>query len=194
MQSFKRAPRRRAQRGVVAVEFGLLALIFFGVVFGTMEVARAMYLWSTMVESTQRAARVAANSRFDSVTLAKIRADAMSDRTGGMFMTGDLNATNIKIDYLDSTLTPVSPMPSCPGEHILNCSADVNGRSCIRFVRARLCTTASSASSADICTVVPYVPIIGGGFFPTGGMKIPTFSTITPAGLLGHVPGASSCP
>src|SRR4051812_15383650 len=50
----------RREGGVYAVEFSLVALIFFVFVFGTIELSRAMYLFNTLQEVTRRAAAAAA--------------------------------------------------------------------------------------------------------------------------------------
>ncbi len=190
MHPTRRTIRARAQRGVVAVEFGMLALVFFSLVFGTLEIARAMYLWSMMIESTQRAARGAAQARFDSATQEQVRNAAMFGQTGGVFMAGNLRPANLRIDYLNNGLDPVNP-PACPYQQIVNCSANVNAANCIRFVRVRLCTSGDGAGG---CTRVDYIPLFGGSFFPSGLLQFPTFATITPAGLLGHQPGGAACP
>jgi len=54
-------PRARGQRsrGAVAVEFALVSLVFFTILFGAMEMARLMFYWNTAAEVTRLGARMA---------------------------------------------------------------------------------------------------------------------------------------
>jgi hypothetical protein len=107
-----------------------------------------------------------------------------------MPLRGNLREEHLAIDYLDGRLEPVSPMPSCPGQNIINCNQDPDGPSCIRFVRVRLCSDGGSAG----CARVNYVPMIGANFFPGAPLHFPTFATVTPVATLGHQPGvAGNC-
>ena len=47
------------QRGVAAVEFALIASIFFTLVFGVMEMGRMLFYMNTAAEATRLGARVA---------------------------------------------------------------------------------------------------------------------------------------
>jgi hypothetical protein len=180
----------RSQRGVAAVEFALGAMLFFTFVFGVIELARALYMWSTMIEVTRRAARSAAYSDFSGPTLLAVRRRAIfADLPGGMPLRGNLTEDNLNIDYLNGSLTRIDP-PSCPARNLVNCATDPNGASCVRFVRVRLCTTSSGA----LCDRVDYVPIVGADFFPGGPLQFPTFATVTPVATLGYRPGvAGAC-
>nr|WP_305907145.1 TadE family protein [Methylomarinum sp. Ch1-1]MDP4519872.1 pilus assembly protein [Methylomarinum sp. Ch1-1] len=51
---------RKLQRGASMVEFALIALVFFTLIFGIIEFARVMFVYNTLVEATRRGARVAA--------------------------------------------------------------------------------------------------------------------------------------
>jgi len=179
----------RAQCGVAAVEFALGAILFFTFVFGVIELARALYMWSTMIEVTRRAARGASMADFsDPSILAAVRGKAMfAELPGGLPLRGKLSEDNLSIDYLNGSLERVSPVPACPEQNIINCNTDPEGASCIRFVRVRLCVAGDSAD----CTRVDYDPIISANFFPGAPLKYPTFATVTPVATLGHQPGAA---
>lgn len=186
-------PRPRAQRGATAVEFALGVMLFFTFVLGVIELARAMYMWSTLVEVTRRAARGAASADFgDPAALTVVRHKAFfGELDGGMPLRGNLSDDNLSVDYLNGALARVDPMPACPGQNIVNCTQDPEGAACIRFVRVRLCQESSGAG----CTRVDYVPMVGANFFPGGPLQFPTFATVTPVSTLGHQPGsAGSCP
>ncbi|MDT1883665.1 pilus assembly protein, partial [Acinetobacter baumannii] len=57
-------PGRTRQQGVAAMEFSLVAIVFFLMFFGMLELTRAMYIVNTLQEVTRRAAALAANSDF----------------------------------------------------------------------------------------------------------------------------------
>jgi hypothetical protein len=186
-------PRVHAQRGATAVEFALGALVFFVFVFGVIEMARALYMWSTLIEVTRRASRGAAIADFSTPAIMQAvkRKAIFADLPGGMPLRGNLTENNLLIDYLNGSMNPVDPMPACPPQNIVNCTLDPEGAGCIRFVRVRLCQESSGAT----CTRVDYVPIVGAYFFPGGPLKIPTFATVTPVSTLGYQPGAANtCP
>jgi Flp pilus assembly protein TadG len=48
------------QKGVVAVEFALIATLFFILLLGVVEMARVLFTWNSAVEATRYGARVAA--------------------------------------------------------------------------------------------------------------------------------------
>lgn len=52
-------PFRNRQRGVAAVEFALVAIVFFMLLIGIVEVGRVLFTWNAMVEATRYGARVA---------------------------------------------------------------------------------------------------------------------------------------
>jgi Flp pilus assembly protein TadG len=50
---------KRRIRGAAAVEFALVSLVFFSILFGAMEMARLMFYWNTAAEVTRLGARMA---------------------------------------------------------------------------------------------------------------------------------------
>ncbi len=176
----------RAARGSTTVEFALGAVIFFGFIFGVVELSRAMYLNSTLVEVTRRAARMAAHTDLsDQAKMDALRVRAMFGSAGVPMAGPGLGPANLNIDYLDSNMARVATQ--CPAQNIVNCSLDPSGPTCIRFVRVRVCR---SSTGAD-CEPVDYVPMAGTNMFPNL-MRYPTYATMTPIGTLGHEPGVIS--
>ena len=57
--------RADRQRGVAAVEFALVSVVFFLLLFGAMEVGRLLFYWNAAVEATRSAARTAVVCSFD---------------------------------------------------------------------------------------------------------------------------------
>ena len=183
--------QRRRQRAAAAVEFAAGLVLFFVFVFGIIELARFFYLRSTMVEVTRRAARMAANTDLmDPAKMSALRIKANLGLTKVPLSGPELSHANLSIDYLNAQRNRVDPK-FCGAQNLINCSKDSQAANCIRFVRVRLCATDAGAA----CPGIAYVPMIGQGLLPTGGWAYPPYTTLTPVGSLGHVPGqTANCP
>ena len=175
--------RNRAQRGTAAVEFSFVVLFFVTYMVGVMELSRALFLWNTMTEVTRRAARGAAVSAFDPLSMSASKYHAMFDSTT-VPLAGDITSANLVIDYLRAdTETVVTAMPASAAENLVNCTANPNGASCVRFVRVRLCL-----GGAASCPPIPYTTMTGLHSFVSGAISFPRFTTISPIGSLGRMP------
>lgn len=179
-----------SQRGATAVEFSMVALFFFTYLFALFEMSRALYLWNTMTEVTRRAARSAAIAGFDAASRDAIGRHAMFGATS-LPMAGNITNANLEIDYLQGDgETPVAAMPLCATDNLINCTANPNGPSCIRFVRVRMCL-----DGAGSCSQIPYTSITGLENFIPGSLSLPRFTTISPIGSLGRNPSiTTTCP
>lgn len=192
------SPDLPRQRGATGVEFAIGATAFLMLVFGMVEVSRAMYLWNTLANATRVAARAAATTDFnDASAVSTLLNRAVFKYADGSLPMGDgIDGSYLQLDYLQSDgTTRVSPMPRCPAENVVECTRNPEGSSCIRFVRVQLCAAPPGADG--VCTAtVPFEPMIAfEGLFPKGVMKYPTFAAVTPAGSLGYMPGsAGTCP
>ncbi len=187
-----------SQGGIALVEFGLLIEVFFLMVFGIIEIARIMYMYNTMQEVTRRAASAAAISNFaDSGQTALIRQNAVFRNSPGELMFGSpVSDQNVRIDYLaltrqsngTTTMTeiPTGSLPTCPGKNRQICMGDPNASNCIRFVRARICSTANGAQ----CDRLDYSPFTQLVPLP---VKLPSAAAIVPAESLGFSPGMGPC-
>jgi hypothetical protein len=191
-RAFNARPR---QAGSVAVEFSLVAIVFFTIVFATLELARMEFLLNTLEEVTRRAAAAAANVDYrDTTALQQVQQNAIFRTSSGPLALGTpVTSDNVKIDYLSvpkASWTPshMSALPTCPAGNRSNCMTDPNADNCIRFVRARVC---ESVDGAGNCETLPYQTVFP--FFNLSGMKLPSSETIVPAGTLGAVPGAMPC-
>lgn len=186
------------QRGVSSVEFALLAVIFFALVFGIIETARTLYLFATLQEVTRRAAAEAAISAFDPTTQTGIRERALIGSVGGKLILGDpVSADHLKIEYLalardpDSNaldMIPVDPMPADPATNYLNCLTNPYAANCIRVIRASICMPDGAAD----CTAVPYQMLLPITDF--SGLVLPRATTVVPAQTLGRAFGAVPAP
>jgi len=189
--------RRSAQGGSATIEFALVTLVFFAMLFGVMEVARALYLKSTLQEVTRRAASMAAATDFsNAVAISQVRQSAVfRDSPGALMLGNPVTDANVQIEYLSLSRTggslalnviPAASLPACPAGNVLNCTADPYGASCIRLVRVRIC----AAGGNGVCTPLQYQPLVA----LTGlNMTLPSATTIVPAGSLGFQPGMAPC-
>ncbi|MDP1666923.1 MAG: pilus assembly protein [Methylobacter sp.] len=50
---------KHKQKGAETVEFAMIALLFFAVLFAIIEFSRAMFVWNALTEATRRGARMA---------------------------------------------------------------------------------------------------------------------------------------
>jgi len=187
---------RARQTGSVAIEFSLVAIIFFTVIFATLELARIEYLFNTLEEATRRAASAAANVDYrDATALEQVQADALFRGSPGPLALGDpVTSNNVKIDYLwlskaDWDLKHMSTLPACPAGNRSRCMTNPHADTCIRFVRARIC--ASMDEITGNCDRLTYKLVFP--FLDLSGMKLPTAETIVPAGNLGATIGSIPC-
>lgn len=201
MQAIERSSRlrssRRKQHGVAAVEFALVALVFFLLFFGIVEVARAMYIINTLQEVTRRAAAFAANADFsNATTLQRVRERAIyRDSPGFLVFAEPVTDKHIVIDYLwiqkagnSMAMMPIPSggLPANPEANFANCQANPYSENCIRLVRVRVCETAS----ADDCERVRYRNLVSLVPFTFG---LPASVTVVPAETLGLPAGVPPC-
>jgi Flp pilus assembly protein TadG len=97
----------KQQQGMATVEFAIVGLVVFVVLFGAIEIARMMYTVNMLQEATRRGARMAAVCTVDNPAI--IRAALFNSSGSGTtspFISG-LTAANIQLDYLNMAGTPV---------------------------------------------------------------------------------------
>lgn len=187
-----RPVRTAKQKGVAAVEFALLAVVFLIFVFGILEIARMMYLFNTLQEVTRRAATMAINRPFDEGSQTTIRQQAIfANKAGNLVLGEPVTPAHLRLEYLSLTRSPsgalstaiVSPLPASPAVNRLNCLADPYAATCIRFVRVQVCQPGSGSE----CTPVPYQML-----FPLvnfSGLVLPRSTTTAPAQTMGYALG-----
>lgn len=192
---------RSAQRGATAVEFAFVAMAFFLLIFGIIELARIFYMYNTLADATRTAARAAANiSWADDDALDNARRRAIFRDTEGTLAFGEpITDQHILIDYLYLTRpagpivmspVPANLMPSCPGRNRHNCltapygDTAGAGEACIRLVRARICRPGTA------CEPVPYQTLLS---FIGFDLTLPTSTTVVSAESLGYRPGDAVC-
>lgn len=190
---------RARQAGVAAVEFALVATTFFIILFGIIELARAMYMFNTLAEVTRRAARAAANTDFrDQAAIDLVRRRAVfAEGSGNLLLGHPVTYKNVRIEYLylgssagrlELLPIPAWSMPSCPAKNRLNCMTDTSSANCIRAVRARVC---QEEESGGACTQIGYQTMVSIVPMP---FRLPTSTTIVNAETLGYRSGDAPCP
>lgn len=187
--------RTSKQYGIAAVEFALLASLFFTLVFGIIEIARLMYLVNTLQEVTRRAAALAINSPFSDNDQRTVRQQALfADKEGNLVLGSPITRDHLRLEYLSLSRAPggdlamqtVSPLPSSPAANRLNCLSDPYGANCIRFVRVQVC----QPNATDDCTPVPYQTLFS--LINFSGLPLPRSTTTAPAQTMGYTAGAGS--
>ena len=110
---------RHQQRGLSTVEFALVALILFMLIFGVIEIGRAFFVAATLDEAARRGARMAVVCPINDPAIAQTAAFNST-------VIPDLDASDIVIEYLNGA------------GGIVGNPADPAGFRLIRFVRVRV--------------------------------------------------------
>jgi len=184
------------QRGVAAVEFSLVAIIFFVLFFGIVEVSRAMYVINTLQEVTRRAAALAVNTDFsDATAMQSVRQRALFRNSPGVLLFSDpVSDQHIRIDYLripastSSMPVAITAMPDSPRTNRINCTSNPNATNCIRLVRVRVCMPGDDSETCDAVSYRGLVRLIPFTF------PLPLSTTIAPVETLGMPPGLPGGP
>ncbi|MFZ2170078.1 MAG: TadE/TadG family type IV pilus assembly protein [Methylococcaceae bacterium] len=159
----------KAQRGAAMVEFALIALLFFMLLFGIIEFGRAFFTYNTLVEATRRGARVAAVCPVSAGGITQVKQVTIFDTPGGTStpLLG-LTENDIQVSYwtIDSTGTLVeiaSPFPSV---------ADSNTYDKTQLVRVEILPS---------FTHTLFIPLLQNTF------SVPSIQTTLPSESLGRV-------
>ncbi|MEF9926974.1 MAG: TadE/TadG family type IV pilus assembly protein [Massilia sp.] len=178
------------QRGVAAVEFAVVAVVFFMLFFGIVDIIRALYICNILQEVTRRATALAVNSDFsDATAMLNVRTHAVFRTTRGALLFADpITDDYVKIDYLHipATSDPVpigTGMPASPRQNRINCTSNPNAANCIQLVRVRICLP---GSASGVCDPVSYQTLTS---FVPFSFGLPTATTIARAETLGMPPG-----
>lgn len=188
----KRSPGPR-QRGATVVEFALIIVVFLMFIFGIIEVARLMFAFNTLQESTRRAASAAATSGFaDGGQMDSIRRRAIFRNTAGFLpLMPEVTDQAIRIDYLwlqrsGSGAFSLQAMatgsePASAEQNMANCMLDPYSANCIQFVRARVCDPQNTAD----CTPLNFKALTA---LVALEVPLPVATTIVRAQSLGYSP------
>lgn len=96
----KSAPRIPL-RGASTVEFALVSLVFFMVLFGLIEVGRMAFTYNTLEEAVRRGARVGAVCPINHSGIQTLTVGGRNDGTG--YTLSGLTSEMVNVDYLGQT-------------------------------------------------------------------------------------------
>jgi Flp pilus assembly protein TadG len=104
----------KTQKGAAMVEFAMIALLFFMILFGIIEFGRAFFTYNTLVEATRRGARVAAVCQASDAGILMAQQAAIFGTPGGTQTTGLLGLTtaDVSVTYLQADGTTVVAPPA----------------------------------------------------------------------------------
>ena len=159
---------RHAQRGAAAVEFAIIAMLLFTVLFGIIEFGRLFYVINTVQEVTRRAAREAVVLWVDNSNTSQAKRIALFSRAS-LPAGAEITAANIDIQYLTASGIPPSPFPGSATDNISACLTGPAG--CIALVQVSIINAS-------------YVPMVR--LFPFLRLRIPASTVTMPAESLGY--------
>jgi len=120
---------RKHMRGTYTVEFAIVGLLVFTLLFGVVEIGRLYFTVNALDEAVRRGTRLAAVCNIsDPVVLRRAIFNAATD-AGTSQMIGNLATTNLTLSYLDANGAVVANPADTSG---------VNGFRAIRYVRLSL--------------------------------------------------------
>ena len=123
------------QRGVATVEFALICMLFFTLMFGALEFARLLFVYNSLQEVTRRAAReMTVRWISDEATVKTLALFGAASLPAG----AEITASSIKIEYLAADGSTVTVFPSDPGDNLSACGDAARTASCIYSVRVSI--------------------------------------------------------
>lgn len=89
----------KRQNGIYTVEFAIIGVVFFLVLFGAIEIARALFVWNTIGEVTRRGARVAVVCPVDDSAIKEIAVFNGPDGDGASPVLNGLMTSHVTVTY-----------------------------------------------------------------------------------------------
>lgn len=96
------------QKGTTTVEFAIIGSVMLVLIFGVIEIARAFFVWNSVVEATRRGARVAAVCPVNHSSIAKISMFTIPGGGNNSPVLNGLSDENIDLQYLDAVGNPTA--------------------------------------------------------------------------------------
>ncbi|HSR08025.1 MAG TPA: TadE family protein [Bryobacteraceae bacterium] len=157
-----RSAGRRSQSGLTSVEFAIIGGLLMVLVFGIMEVGRALYVMNMLTEAARRGARMAAVCPVGDPKPASVAVFSSTGSTSPVVY--GLTTANIVTEYLDVSGNPIA-----------NAAANFTA---IRYVRTRI---TGFSLSLLIPIIMPTLPMNGfSATLPRESLGIPRAGTVTP--------------
>lgn len=182
------------QRGAAAVEFGIIAILFFTLLFGIIEMGRLFYVWNTVQEVTRRAAReaVVTDLLTASTKVANLAAVQQHAVFGGSTLVAapEVSPASVQITYLDLNRNVIADndLPDSPTENAQACADQAVPPAdtvCIGFVQVSL---SQQSCQGNTCTYLPLIYQPMSGLFSYFALSIPASTVTMPAESMGYVP------
>ncbi len=105
----------RRMRGVYTVEFAIVGLLLFMVLFGVLEVGRLLFTVNALNETVRRGARLASVCNIsDPIILRRAIFNAATDAGASSLIT-DLETADLSLQYLDANGSTVADPSSTDG-------------------------------------------------------------------------------
>jgi Flp pilus assembly protein TadG len=164
------------QHGVAAVEFSIIALILFTLLFGIFEFGRLFYVFNTVQEVTRHAAREAVVSQVNNTNTSPAKIKALFNQTimpaGAEITVGNIDIKYLRTSDVSSEISS-SRLPPNGADNITAC-LDTTGTfayDCIGFVHVSI-------------TNATYAPMVS--LFPFLRIPIPASTVVMPAESMGY--------
>ncbi|MGH8657510.1 MAG: TadE/TadG family type IV pilus assembly protein [Gammaproteobacteria bacterium] len=151
------------QKGLTTVEFAIIAASLIIVLFGVIEVSRALFVWNTIGEATRRGARVAEVCPVNHGAIKRLAVfgSGWGSATASPVLSG-LSTSNVTVQYLNASGTVLAdPAASF---------------SAIQYVRV-------SINNYQHTMIIPFI-------MPT--LNVPPFATTVPVESLGYLPDTAT--
>lgn len=101
---------KHKQKGAETVEFAMIALLFFAVLFAIIEFSRALFVWNALTEATRRGARMAVICPYQSTIPAQVAIfDVIDGSLGTSPIINGLTPEMVTVSYYrDDGVTPTA--------------------------------------------------------------------------------------
>ena len=169
------------QGGAVAVEFAIIAMLLFTLLFGIIEFGRLFYVLNAAQEVTRHAARVAVVNWVDYSNTSPAKSAALFGGTS-LPMGAEISADNINIEYLTASGDTPNPFPSSAADNISACLTGPDG--CIALVRVSIIGAQGASCTAPDTDKACYTPMVK--LLTYLNTPIPASTVTMPAESLGY--------
>ncbi|MCY1267212.1 TadE-like protein [compost metagenome] len=156
------------QRGVYVVEFAVIGVLLFTLLFGVLEMGRLFFTVNALNETVRRGARLAAVCDISEPRILRRAIYNAADDAGASSLIANLDTADLSLDYLDEN----GALVASPGD-----TSGTGGFRAIRYVRLRV-------QNFTFTLLIP-------GF---GTITLPMFQSILPRESLGRHPEAGVIP
>lgn len=98
----------KRERGITTVEFALVGAVAFTVLFGVIEIGRALFVWNTLTEATRRGARLAAVCPMNHSSIWRVSILSNPAGPDTSPVVSNLSTANVAVTYLQADGTTIA--------------------------------------------------------------------------------------